>query len=333
MTASPAKSSVTLLTTDRHQSTLHPIINLNDNPIPLNKKPKILGVTYDTHLTFSPHIEQITSATNRKMNTLCTLSQHNFSDRKHTLISVYKQLLRSTLNYASPAWYPALSNSNKTKLQTTQNAALRTITGCLKTTPVQHLHDETKILPINVHLAMIGTQFYYKTRNPAHPCYQILTNHTPHRLKSPPSSPALYYSHQYNIIPPPMRANPLSHIHSVLTTTYLNSRNNNKILNSPPPNISPQESKLTRRAQVELARSRSGHHPRLYQYKFNFKLDNVTSPTCNRCHQSPDTIEHLLLRCNPLAQTRAQFNISSLLDLWSRPEEVARFLEAAWPPI
>ena len=87
MTASPDKSSVTLLTTDRHQSALHPIINLNDNSIPLNKKPKILGVTYDTHLTFSPHIEQITSATTRKMNTLHTLSQHNFSDRKHTLIS------------------------------------------------------------------------------------------------------------------------------------------------------------------------------------------------------------------------------------------------------
>src|SRR5678816_3116557 len=125
MTASPLKSSITLLTTDRHQSSLHPIVYLSNNPLPLNKTPKILGLTYDTHLTFSPHIDQITSSTQRKLNTLRTLSQHNFSNRKHTLTTIYKQLLRTNINYASPAWFSALSQSNLNKLQVTQNIALR----------------------------------------------------------------------------------------------------------------------------------------------------------------------------------------------------------------
>src|SRR5678815_4508310 len=202
MTASPLKSSITLLTTDRHQSSLHPIITLNNNPLPLNKTPKLLGLTYDTHMMFSPHIDQITSSTQRKLNTLRTLSQHNFSDRKHTLTTTYKQLLRTNINYAFPAWFPALSKSNSKNLQITQNSALRIITGCTKTIPIQHLHDETYILPISTHLEMVGTQFYQKTLNPTHPCHQIFSNPFRHRLRSPTSSPAKFYNDIYNIIPP-----------------------------------------------------------------------------------------------------------------------------------
>src|SRR5678816_1808752 len=179
MTASPLKSSITLLTTDRHQSSLHPIITLNNNPLPLNKTPKILGLTYDTHMTFSPHIDQITSSTKWKLNILRTFSQHNFSDRKHTLTTTYKQLLRTNINYASHAWFPALSKSNTKKLQITQNTALRIITGCAKTTPIQHLHDETYILPIPTHLKMVGTQFFSENTqsNPSMP---------PNTLQPPP---------------------------------------------------------------------------------------------------------------------------------------------------
>src|SRR5678815_5473527 len=101
MTASPLKFSITLLTTDRHQSSFHPTVFLNNSPLPLNKTQKILGLTYDTHMSFSLHINQITSSTQRKLNTLRTLSQHNFSDRKHTLTTIYKQLLRTNINYAS----------------------------------------------------------------------------------------------------------------------------------------------------------------------------------------------------------------------------------------
>src|SRR5678815_5089013 len=82
----------------------------------------------------------------------------NFSDRKHSLTTTYKQLLRTNINYASPAWFPALSKFNSKKLQITQNTALRIITECTKTTPIQHLHDETYILHISTHLEMVGTK-------------------------------------------------------------------------------------------------------------------------------------------------------------------------------
>ena len=55
----PIKSSVTLFTPDTHQSHLHPKVKIGDDVIPLNRTPKILGVTWDTHLTFAAHARDI----------------------------------------------------------------------------------------------------------------------------------------------------------------------------------------------------------------------------------------------------------------------------------
>ena len=49
------KSNVTLLTSDTHQSQLHPHVQISDAVAQLNRTPKILGVTLDTHFTFGPH--------------------------------------------------------------------------------------------------------------------------------------------------------------------------------------------------------------------------------------------------------------------------------------
>ena len=211
MTASAGKSSITLITTDRHQSSFHPQVLLSGTPIPLNKTPKILGITFDTHFTFTPHIQNITSAAHRKINLIKTLSQNNIPHRKYILTTIYKQIIRTNLNYASPIWHPSITSRNLKKLQTTQNTALRAITGCLPTTHQQHLHEETKILPINTHLDIIGTQFYSKILDQNHPCNRITLNPTEHRLTIPPSSPAKYYSQIYNNIPPPVSNTTRSH--------------------------------------------------------------------------------------------------------------------------
>src|SRR6201990_608897 len=255
MSASSEKSSITLIIIDRYQSSLHPQVKLNNTLIPLNKFPKILGLTYDTHFTFSKHIENITNTAKRKLNIIRILSHNNFSNELATLIIAYKQFIRPTLNYASPAWYPTTSPSNIEKLQKTQNTALRIITGCTRTTPIQHVHKETKILPICVHLDMIGTQFYTNTLDISHPCRYTLQDHTRHRLKTPPSSPALYYSNIFRTIPPTANNTPLiKHIHTIITLNYLNTRQPNHLLNEQPPDIANTQNTLPRKPQITLSR-------------------------------------------------------------------------------
>src|ERR1700755_2161825 len=130
MTASPNKSSITLITTDKQLSKTHPQVLLNNTPIPLNKTPKILGLTFDTHLTFTKHIQNTTSAANRKLNILKTVANTDIYNNTQTSIAIYKQFIRPTINYASPVWHLMLSHQNLMTLQITQNRAFSIITGC-----------------------------------------------------------------------------------------------------------------------------------------------------------------------------------------------------------
>src|SRR5215469_14948136 len=153
------------------------------------------------HMRFTPHVKEITRKTTIKSKVISTLTGTNFGQHKETLKTVYKQVIRPTLNYASPAWYSPLSQANKDIMQKLQNRSLRIITGCTATTPIYHLHNETKILTVKQHLEMIGTQFFSSTLNPNHPNHQLLHRQPPQRNKK--MTPTLLYSNIFKTLPPP----------------------------------------------------------------------------------------------------------------------------------
>ena len=87
---------------------------------------------------------------------------------KETLNITYKTIVRPILEYASTIWSPIISNTNTNKLQTIQNSALRTITGCTLDTNVHHLHTEAKILTIDTHMKLHGSQLRQPSQDPEH---------------------------------------------------------------------------------------------------------------------------------------------------------------------
>jgi len=62
---STPKSFATLFTSDTHQSHLHRTVTLNNFPLPLERHPKLLGVTFDTHFFFAQHMLTVKK---RKLN-------------------------------------------------------------------------------------------------------------------------------------------------------------------------------------------------------------------------------------------------------------------------
>ena len=56
---------------------------------------------------------------------------------------------------AAPIWFPNTSPSLIQKFQTIQNSALCIATGCVKMASIDHLHDETKMLPVQDHISLI----------------------------------------------------------------------------------------------------------------------------------------------------------------------------------
>ena len=56
-----AKSTVTLFTSDTHEHHKHPQVKLADQVLPLENKPKVLGVTLDTYSHFHTTLQQYRS--------------------------------------------------------------------------------------------------------------------------------------------------------------------------------------------------------------------------------------------------------------------------------
>lgn len=75
------------------------------------------------------------------------------------MLTAFKAIKRPLVNYDAPIWSPIISNTQWEKLQVYQNAALRTPTGCLLTTNIDHLHSEIQILPVKTHTLMLAEQY------------------------------------------------------------------------------------------------------------------------------------------------------------------------------
>ena len=209
------------------------------------------------------------------------------------------------------------------KLQRTQNTALRIATGCTKTTPIQHLHDETEVLPLRSHMDMRGTHAFTSTFSPTHPLHYMQTpTHTARHIHN---TPAEHYRSLYNSLPPcPQGISERAHIHREMTGAALSAAPNNSLLQRRPPPVDPSEKNLSREDRVHLSRLRSGHHPSFPSYMH--RIERATDDTCTLCSDAEGTVEHVLLHCPEAQQHRHTHQIHTLEHLWTRPEETINFL-------
>ena len=137
------------------------------------KEPKVLGVTQDTHLTFTQHCSNIAVKVQQRNNVLKALAGSTWGSDKETLLATYQAIGRSILSYCSPVWTPSLTNTNWCRLQRAQNSALRNSTGCLRMADVIDLHQEARELPVRPHNELISQQFAMACHLPQHPCHQL----------------------------------------------------------------------------------------------------------------------------------------------------------------
>ena len=159
----------TLFTPDTKEYNICPDVQLRGNPVPLEHKPKLLGVTFDTMHTFTPHVKNTVDKGKSKVNLLKAVAGSTWGQDKETLTLTYKAIGRSILEYAVPIWSPIISQTCWDRLQVVQNQALRVATGCLAMTPIEHLHRETKVLPLREHGEMLTKQFLLTCHLPGHP--------------------------------------------------------------------------------------------------------------------------------------------------------------------
>ena len=103
---SAEKSSVTLFTTDSHQHGYHPHVFLNSSLIPLEKNPKILGVTFDPQLTFGPHAKTVVKKVATRLRVLKALAGTDWGHDKEDLLLIVCSVL--VLLLLTPVRSPSL---------------------------------------------------------------------------------------------------------------------------------------------------------------------------------------------------------------------------------
>jgi len=161
-----------------------PVITIEEKQIECTPTPRLLGVTLDSHLTFSKHVDNVCKAATSSCRMLSALSNSSYGWRKQYLTTVYQCIVKSKMDYSGPAWQGNIAETHTKALERTQNKALHIITGQFKDTPVQPLRAETGIPSVRTHMErnLLISREKELRLDEAHPRRCAYTNSVPKRL-------------------------------------------------------------------------------------------------------------------------------------------------------
>jgi hypothetical protein len=143
---------------------------------------KYLGVTFDRTLTFRQHLDQSRQKVKTRLNLLRKIAGTTWGAGAKTLRTAALALVYSTAEYCAPVWG---SSSHTKKLDTMLNAAMRTVSGALKSTKTEWLPTLANIAPPRIRRDHIASNFFHRLAASPHlPAQRLLENPPPRRLKS-----------------------------------------------------------------------------------------------------------------------------------------------------
>lgn len=318
---SAEKSTATLFTTWNREIDTVLNIHVAGNAIPTVAQPRILGVILDNMLTFGAHAKQVHSKLQSRNNVLKSLAGSTWGKDKETIVTTYKAIGRSIINYAAPIWTPQLSQTSWNKLQTTQNAALRTATGSHLMAHHDHLHTETKLIPVKTHNTLLSRQYLLRCHLEEHPCNRIIHDEPQPRCvrKGLVSS---YKSDLTDRIPTTgldVRSykEGVAKLHRETVEETIMQYIPNVVINKPAPQIDTSENILPRSTRATLSQLRSGWCRLLNCYMS--RLDNTIDNACPLCGSGPHDTRHLF-------NCKRNKTKLSVMSLWTKPVEAAAFL-------
>lgn len=147
---------------------LPPPLQLHGQPIEWKEEVKYLGITLDKKLLFKRHIDTIKGKAYGKLKRLYPVLNPKSKLQYKTALTLYKTLLRPIITYACPVWGHAARCHIK-KLQIFQNKMLYMITKLPRVTPVNVLHDQTRMETIEEFIKRLSENFYSKCQDHENP--------------------------------------------------------------------------------------------------------------------------------------------------------------------
>ena len=135
-----------------------------------------LGVIFDRQLNFSLHVDRTIVRATKGLNALRTAAACHAEERH--LVMLYRSLVLSIIEYALPMLQ--LSENQLNRLERLQNACMRIITGCTRSTPIPVLQYLTGLSSItdnqSAHRAALFAKAWQDHSHPMHDlsrCYSM----------------------------------------------------------------------------------------------------------------------------------------------------------------
>jgi len=123
---------------------------------------KLLGLTFDSNLSWRPHINSIKQRCEKDLNLIRAVRGQTWGTGKKALINIAKALIMSKINYAITV-YGSAAESALAPLRVIQNKALKFATGTYKHTPTIPLLVECKELPIQLKIEKAKLNYWART--------------------------------------------------------------------------------------------------------------------------------------------------------------------------
>jgi len=112
-----------------------------ENKIISNKKCiKILGITFDSRLTWSQHIKSLKISTNKAHRVIKLLSHTNWEGETETLIKICKSTIQAKLYYGS-LLYNTAKNTLIKFIDSNHNTGMRMAIGAFKSSPIKSIYN------------------------------------------------------------------------------------------------------------------------------------------------------------------------------------------------
>ena len=126
-----------------------PKLKVGDQTLEFKSHGKFLGMTLDNKLSWKKHFDLLIERCKKDLNFMRYLSGTSYGADKVTLITIYKTLIRSKIDYGCQA-YASASQSQLARLDRIQAAALRIATGAYKSTANIDVQIECRVPPLNL---------------------------------------------------------------------------------------------------------------------------------------------------------------------------------------
>ena len=120
----------------------HPCLSFNDILLKNSISQKHLGLTLDVKLNFVEHIKNITQKISKTMGLLRTFQPIL---PRSSLLTIYKIIIRSQLDFADVIYDQAYYTSFHEKLESLQYNACLAMTGAIRGTSSEKLYQELRL--------------------------------------------------------------------------------------------------------------------------------------------------------------------------------------------